>query len=167
MAGDIYSLLVVLMVCAIWFVFHWHRRRHAANAAVAETVQHLLKPRAPDDCPACRPPLTLPQAPPAPPQAVRPWREIKSRRGAPKRIATAGFACPKAACAYYRVTDAGIHALVGDGTHGKHERIQTLRCQACGTTFTSRRDTPLYRLKTSVQRIGEVLTALAEGLTIA
>jgi hypothetical protein len=52
--------------------------------------------------------------------------------GAPKRIDTAGFACPT--CAYYRMSDAQVHALSGDGAHGKCERIQTLRCQACGTT---------------------------------
>jgi IS1 family transposase len=34
-------------------------------------------------------------------------------------------------------------------------------------TFTSRRDTPLYRLKTPSVRVAEVLTALAEGLTVA
>jgi IS1 family transposase len=70
-------------------------------------------------------------------------------------------------CAYYRITDAQIHALVGDGIHGTDERIQTFRCQACKTTFTARRDTPLYRLKTASQRVGEVLTALAEGLDVA
>ena len=51
--------------------------------------------------------------------------------------------------------------------HGKVERIQTFRCQACGTTFSSRRDTPLYRLKTGSVRVAEVLSALAEGLTVA
>jgi IS1 family transposase len=96
-----------------------------------------------------------------------PWRELKSRRGAPKRIATDGFACPNPACDYFRLTDAEVHALVGDGRHGTYERIQTFRCQACGVTFSARRDTPLYRLKTSPQRIGEVLTALSEGLDIA
>jgi IS1 family transposase len=40
-------------------------------------------------------------------------------------------------------------------------------CQPCTTTFSARRDTPLYRLKTASQRIGEVLSALAEGLDIA
>src|SRR5262249_59019826 len=70
-------------------------------------------------------------------------------------------------CAYYRITDAQIHALVGDGAHGRCERIQTLRCQACNTTFTTRRDTPLYRLKTSSQRVAMVLTALAEGLSLS
>jgi IS1 family transposase len=99
--------------------------------------------------------------------AVRPWRELKSRRGAPKRISTAGFACPIRTCTYYRITDAQVHALVGDGTHGTHERIQTFRCQACRTTFSARRDTPLYQLRTASQRVGEVLTALAEGLDVA
>ncbi len=28
-----------------------------------------------------------------------------------------------------------IHALVGDGTHGKHRAIQDLKCQACGKKF--------------------------------
>jgi IS1 family transposase len=80
---------------------------------------------------------------------------------------TDGFACPNSACTYYQITDAHIHALVGDGIHGAQERIQTFRCQACGTTFSARRNTPLYRLKTSVQRVGVVLSALAEGLDVA
>jgi hypothetical protein len=68
---------------------------------------------------------------------------------------------------YYRIADPHIHALVGDGSHGRRERIQTFRCQACGTTFSARRDTPLDRLKTPAYRVGEVLTALADGLDIA
>ena len=95
---------------------------------------------------------------------VRPWREVKSRRGAPKRINTEGFACPNPQCPYFGITDAHIHALVGDGKHGRAERIQTFRCQACRTTFSARRHTPLYRLKTPSQQIAMVLSALAEGL---
>jgi IS1 family transposase len=98
---------------------------------------------------------------------IRPWREVKSRRGAPKRIDTQGFACPNRMCVYHQITDAQIHALVGDGTEGKAERIQTLRCQACGSTFSVRHATPLYRLKTASHRVAEVLTALAEGLDVA
>jgi IS1 family transposase len=98
---------------------------------------------------------------------VTPWRALKSRRGAPKRINTQGFACPNRTCAYYGITDAQIHAVVGDGTYGKCECIQTFRCQACQTTFSARRATPLYRLKTASQRVGEVLTALAEGLDVS
>ena len=77
----------------------------------------------------------------------RPWSEVKSRRGAPKRIDTEGFACPNRQCSSFGKTDARVHALVGDGKHGRAERIQTFRCQACRATFSARRDTPLYRSK--------------------
>src|SRR5690348_18485136 len=77
---------------------------------------------------------------------------------------TEGFDCPNRNCPYFGNTDAHRHALVGDGKHGHAERIQTFRCQACRTTFTSRRNTALYRLKTPSQQIAMVLSALAEGL---
>ena len=77
---------------------------------------------------------------------------------------TEGFACPNQQCPYSGITDAHIHALVGDGTHGRAEQIQTFRCQACHTTFTARRHTPLYRLKTPSHEIATVLTARAFGL---
>jgi transposase-like protein len=77
----------------------------------------------------------------------RPWREVKSRRGAPKRVNTEGFACPNPQCPSFGISDAHVHALVGDGKHGLLERIQTFGCQACRTTFTARRPTPLSRLK--------------------
>ena len=64
-----------------------------------------------------------------------------------------GFACLTPSCPYYRITDAHLHALVGDNTHGKVEHIQTLRCQTCGATFTPRRHTALYRLIIGSQRI--------------
>jgi hypothetical protein len=53
---------------------------------------------------------------------------------------------------------------VGDGKHGRAKQIQTFRCQACRTTFTCRRNTALYRLKTPSQQVSVVLAALAEGL---
>jgi IS1 family transposase/transposase-like protein len=98
------------------------------------------------------------------PSPVRPWRERKCRRGAPKQVNTEGFACPNQQCPYFGIKEARIHALVGDGKHGQAERIQTFRCQACRTTFTARRHTPLYRLKTPSHQIALVLSALAEGL---
>jgi transposase-like protein/IS1 family transposase len=95
---------------------------------------------------------------------VRPWCEVKSRRGAPKRVKTEGYACPNRNCPYFGITDAHLHALVGDGKHGQVERIQTFRCQACRITFTARLHTPFYRLKTPSQQVSVVLSALAEGL---
>jgi hypothetical protein len=95
---------------------------------------------------------------------MRPWREVKSRRVAPKRIDTEGFACRNHQCSYFGITDAQVHALVGDGTHGRAEQIQTFRCQACHTTFSAWRHTPLYRLKTPSRQVAVVLTARACGL---
>jgi len=159
---------LALSILLLWLVWHWAQQPpHLQMAPRSAALPKLLKPRTPAHCPACRlgsapsidhPPTCIP---------VTPWCERKSQRGAPKRIATQGFACPNRSCAYYQIVDAHIHALVGDGAHGQRERIQTLRCQACGTTFSTRRATPLYRLKTTSHRVAEVLTALAEGLSVA
>jgi hypothetical protein len=125
----------------------WATRCRQQSARDATVVHRLLKPRSSDDCPTCRQQAGIPtrDAPARPP--LRPWRELKSRRGAPKRIDTHGFACPMPTCRYYHITDAQVHALVGDGAHGKPERIQTFRCQACRTTFSARRHTPLAPLE--------------------
>jgi transposase-like protein/IS1 family transposase len=78
-----------------------------------------------------------------------------------------GYACPTPACPYYGIADERVHALVGYGHHGSSDRIQDFRCQACGTKVSARRGTALYQLKTPPQRVGEVLSALAEGLPVA
>ncbi len=156
---------LILSLSWLWHLsLHHHCPPHSRTVALHTAVQRLLKPRSPRDCPACCLASTLSSGVEPTPPPVRPWHEVKSRRGAPKRVNTQGFACPNRKCPYSGITDADIHALVGDGTHGHAERIQTFRCQACRTTFTARRHTPLYRLKTSSHQIAVVLTALAEGL---
>ena len=166
MTADSCWLVILLVIVLLWLA--WSRQMSASHCAtVTARVQRLLKPRTPVDCPACRQHATTATANTPTRVPVPPWPERKSRRGAPKRINTQGFACPNRRCDYYQITDVQVHALVGDGVDGKYERIQSLRCQACGTTFSTRRDTPLYRLKTATQRVTEVLTALAEGLDVA
>jgi IS1 family transposase/transposase-like protein len=159
-------LLCVLLFAVAWLYFlSWpHHGLVRLTAAKRSRFPRHLQPRCPDDCPACR--LATPassSAEPAP-APVRSWCEVKSRRGAPKRINTEGFACPNPRCRYFGKTDARVHALVGDGKHGRAEQIQRLRCQACHTTFSARRDTPMYRLKTPSHQVAMVLSALAEGL---
>jgi len=168
---SVHVYLILLVVCLLlslvllwrldWFSLQLCASRGGAKRS---RLPRLLKPRCPDDCPACRlaTPASLGKGPA--PDPVRPWREVKSRRGAPKRINTEGFACPNQQCRYFGNTDAQFHALVGDGKHGKAESIQTFRCQACHATFSARRDTPLYGLKTPSQQVAVVLSALAEGL---
>ena len=163
----VFLLVVCLLLCLArlgrlgWFPL---RPTSSKGEAIHSRAHRLLKPRCPDDCPACRLASTPSAVVESVPLPVRPWREVKSRRGAPKRVNTAGFACPNQQCSYFGISDAQIHALVGDGRHGHAERIQTFRCQACHTTFSARRHTPLYRLKTPSHQIAVVLTALAEGL---
>src|SRR5215471_3526162 len=113
-------LLLVLLWRLDWFPL---RPSHSGAGARRSRLPRLLKPRTPDDCPACR--LASPASSggvPAPVH-VRPWSEVKSRRGAPKRINTEGFACPNPQCTYFAKTEAHIHALVGDGKHGRAEQI--------------------------------------------
>jgi IS1 family transposase len=156
-------IFFLALLCALCWP-HPGPVRSRVAARVRSTLPRLLKPRSPDDCPACRLASTPSVGGGPAPLPVRPWSEVKSRRGAPKRISTEGFACPNRQCSYFSNTDARVHALVGDGKHGQAERIQTFRCQACHTTFTSRRNTPLSRLKTPSYIVAMVLSALAEGL---
>jgi len=131
--------LFLLVVCLIrssavlWRPCWLPLRPSHSPAGSRHTLLHrLLRPRTPLDCPLCRLSSSDMRPIPAP---VRPWSEVKSRRGAPKRVNTEGFACPNQQCPYFGITDAQVHALVGDGKHGHAERIQTFRCQACHTTF--------------------------------
>jgi transposase-like protein/IS1 family transposase len=157
-------LLIVslALLCALCWPHQSSVQSRAAKVHAA--LPRLLEPRTPLDCPACRLSSTPSSGGRSMPAPVPPWCEVKSRRGAPKRIDTEGFACPNPQCPYFGNTDARVHALVGDGKHGHAERIQTFRCQSCRATFTARRHTSLYRLKTPSQQVAMVLTALAEGL---
>ncbi|MDQ5827216.1 MAG: integrase core domain-containing protein [Chloroflexota bacterium] len=163
------SWLIVLLLLAMGICAAWQHRHQllTPSGAISALPQRHLRPHTPDHCPVCRQQAAGSTNHALVRPVVQPWREVKSRRGAPKRIPTDGFACPNRRCVYYHITDAQVHALVGDGVHGKYERIQTFRCQSCTTTFSARRDTPLYRIKTSSSRVGQVLTALAEGLDVA
>jgi hypothetical protein len=129
-------LLSLTLLCRLCWL---HRQpAHSKPGAVRTSMQRLLKPRTPLDCPACRLSCDNSSGVGLAPAPVRPWCEVKSRRGAPKRVNTEGYACPNLQCPYSGITDTQIHTLVGDGKHGHAERIQTFRCQACHTTFSAR-----------------------------
>jgi transposase-like protein len=98
---------------------------------------------------------------------VKPWREYRSRRGRKKKIKTQGHACPNPHCRYFGITDEDVHALVGNGRRGKRGHIQAFKCQCCQTNFSSRRNTPLYHLKTHPDRIEMCLWLLAEGMDVS
>jgi len=83
-----------------------------------------------------------------------------------RRIATEGYACRTPGCPYAGITDSQVHALVADGHHGRTDHIQDFTYQACGHRVSARWGTALFQLKTPSSRIGEVLSALAEGLSV-
>jgi hypothetical protein len=154
-------VLIVIVAGLTWIALYGPTP--VKNQARPKPSPRPFKPRTPDDCPQCR------AAHPAeihPCSLPKPYRQIKSPRGSKKRIATVGFACPNPRCLYFGITDDPIHALVGCGHHGRQERIQDIRCQACRSKFSSRSGTVLYRLKTPASRVAEVLGALAEGVSI-
>jgi hypothetical protein len=169
MSLDMFVFLPVvslfLSLALLWRLDRLPLRLSSSKSGAKRTMRYrLLKSRSPGVCLACCLASTRSSGVRPDSAPVRPCCEVKSRRGAPKPIPTDGFACPNQQCLYFGITDAQIHALVGDGKHGQAERIQTFRCQACRTTFSARRRTPLYRLKTPSQQIAMVFTAPAEGL---
>ncbi len=133
---------------------------------LSAAIPRRWHPRTPADCPACRahehdpPPGGRPPSPP-------PWRERQGRRGAPKRVATAGYACPTRGRPYHGITDERIPAPVGSGHHGVRAHILDFRCQACGTDVSARWGTARYGLETPAERVGEGLGTLAEGVDVA
>jgi hypothetical protein len=112
---SVHVYVFLLVVCLLLFLallgrLCWFHLRPSTSRGGAKrsSLPRLLKPRCPDDCPACR--LASPASSARVPAPVRPWSEVKSRRGAPKRINTEGFACPNSQCAYFGNTDAQFHA---------------------------------------------------------
>jgi CBS domain-containing protein len=161
-------LLLILCPTAALAGAGWRgRARPSSHVPTGIGRRRRWHPRTPDDCPYRRG-MALehePSAAIAP--SVRPWAEVKSQRGAPKRRPTAGYACPSPTCPSFGIADDGIHVLIAYGYHGTHERIRDLFCQACGNKVIVRRNSALYRLKTSSSQVGVVLSALAEGLDVA
>ncbi len=156
------TLLVVMVLILMWVKWRWPSP--ATPRAHPKPTPRPLKPRTPDDCPACR------AAQPSPPPAstpLKPYSPVKDPRGPlrEKRIATAGYACPNSDRLYFGITDDQIHALVGCGGHGRQEYIQDFYCQACHRKFSTQRHTPLYRLRTPAARVTQVLYGVAEGLS--
>jgi hypothetical protein len=162
------NLLVVVLVLGLVLLLPWRevRRKPVVHAATAKGPRPL-KPKTGADCPLCQAEHGALMNEASGTVLPRPWREGRSRRGRKKGSVTAGYACDNPQCAYYGITDPANHALVADGHHGKYERIQDLKCQACGHKFTVRRHIVLHRLKTHSARVAEALTFLAEGVDIS
>jgi hypothetical protein len=118
----------------------------------------IMRPKNERDCSFCveekewhsKPKLEKPLA----------WIVQKGLGGPKKKVTTEGYFCPNEKCGYYGITDEKVHALVGDGNHGKYEEIRDLQCQAYRRKFTVRRNTVLYRLKTHSGAVEKIMWLL-------
>jgi hypothetical protein len=91
MVTEVWWLIIILTLCGVAWAY-FSRRAYWVEpdrTTLSTTVQRLLKPCTPDDCPPCRRERVPSRSILAPPSPVRPWCERKSRRGKPKHIATA------------------------------------------------------------------------------
>jgi hypothetical protein len=82
---DVFLLIFFLILSLAWFWRHgWLplQPSYFKTGAVRTTVHRLLKPRTPDDCPLCHLASTPSLGAGPVPGPIRPWREVKSRRGA-------------------------------------------------------------------------------------
>ena len=144
--------LLCLIVTVLWQLAKPYRRqlRRMWQRSQAR-LPRRWKPKSPHDCVDCR--ATVERVALPDPQKVVPWSARKSNRGPKKRVKTDGFACLRVGCDYFGITDETIHALVGTGFTDRAKKIQRFGCQACGQTFSSRRGTPLYHLKSDEDEV--------------
>src|SRR5262245_25954016 len=125
MDRTVFGAILLVALCLALGLVRWRRGlTHARRQSARLSVRRAWRPCAPDDCAVCRAQHVGPAAAACPAAPVRPWAEVKSRRGAPKRRSTAGYACPSPACPYFGITDERVHALIGYGYHGTTDRIR-------------------------------------------
>lgn len=164
------STLILVLILFTALISLWKRGLPAPPeplVAPKTKKRRRLRPKTPKNCPLCRAEADQEPVPSCHQSNVMPWSQVKSPRGRKKKVNTHGHACMNPFCTYFGIIDDAIHALVGNGFHGKTDRIQRLKCQACHRCFTARLNTPLYQLKTPTNRIAFILGILAEGITIA
>ena len=156
------SLALALLVFVILWLHPllWPRSVAAKIGRIAK-VRRQWHPRSPEDCPQCS--VWIPPAPAGLVEVV-PWKATRSPRGAKKRLSSESVACPNAQCMYFGCTVETIHAMVSCGVRGKTDKIRRWKCQACGSSVSERKYTPLYHLKTPPSRICLVMSLLANGL---
>jgi len=160
--------LVLLLLFVYTSHLWWRLNRRRVKGWWQRVKDHLplhRHPKSPKDCPHCCQGVHLEKVQIN--REVRPWSEVKSKRGRKKQYPTQGWACLNPACPYVGITEETIHALVRHTLRGKDHDILYLRCQCCQSIFSSRKGTPLYYLKTKTDRVEMVLWFLAEGVNRA
>jgi hypothetical protein len=100
------AICVVGLVWLVGMIASWRLPGSTPNKpAPLVKRERVLRPRTPDDCGLCRAAAAGEAGDEQASVAVRPWAEVKSRRGRRKRAKTEGYACPNKECEYYGITD--------------------------------------------------------------
>jgi transposase-like protein len=167
MLNPVLLLMQVIVFCAMVYVMLEPQQvRQSLREAIEQTRQRWQRARRPRArssaaCVECSQPSPgLVEHRPAP----RPYGQVKSRRGRRKKVNSNGYACLHPDCAYYLITDSTVHALVSDGKRGVNGDIQRWLCRACGHSYSARRGTLLWRLKTPAQTVQLAIHLLCLGL---
>jgi ssDNA-binding Zn-finger/Zn-ribbon topoisomerase 1 len=101
--GEVRGIIwLVGLAGLIWVIWQWEQCRRLTKVGVPAKMQveRALRPRTPEDCPACRE-QSHHEEHRHRKEPVQPWSEVKSRRGRRKRLNTEGYACINRACQYY------------------------------------------------------------------
>jgi len=156
MTREVILVGVVCLLCIAWVARKKRLQERRAQVVAAKAqVARALQPRTPEDCPECQEASQGAEEGNTVRPVVRPWSEVKSRRGRKREIDTEGHAGWNQTCVYYGITDAQVHALTGYGGHGRSDRIQDLWCAACQTKATERRGTAVSN--SSTKNIGALV----------
>lgn len=88
---------------------------------------------------------------------------ISAKRGRRKSVETGFQYCPDEKCLYHGWIGRGNMSSNGHPNQGPHRQLY---CRVCKSYFTETKGTLFYRKRYSAERIGQAITALAEGLGI-
>jgi transposase-like protein/IS1 family transposase len=158
-------IILGLALMQAWWKLHRSKVKRWWKGVKDRLPRHW-RPKSAADCPLCQLETRI-EKQPEPREGPAPYRAIKSARGRKKQLDTEGWACPNECCNYYGETNASRHAVIGHGKIGQDKTIQRLKCAACETTFSSRKGTPLYYVKTEPEMVADVLWWLAEGVDVS
>ena len=130
-------VLLVLSISLALFIVYAIVQPKTTKRQVRELIEQAcqrwksgrpLRAKTPHDCAVC---CSQAEASPAEGPEPVPYRTIKSRRGRPKTLDSAGYACLNPSCAYFLERDAHKHALISGGKRGAEPAIQQIDPDGC------------------------------------
>ena len=148
------SVLIVLLEQTL----RWWQTRRIARTATSAVQSPVASRTCKPDCPACQAEAHRSGVPP-----LRPALQVKKKSGRPHCVNTHWHFCPPVQCSHYGWV--GLGNLVANG-HPNGGRWRQLRCTVCGKHFAESTGTLFYRSRVAPERLCQIITALAEGVSL-